>query len=71
MSAMVAAVQEIIVQKQAQHQTEQEVQVPVPMVQEEVVHVPKVIQQTRVQHQQAELEVQGPAQTTQKKSFIF
>ena len=51
----------IIVQKQAQHQTEQEVQVPVPMVQEEVVHVPKVIQQKRVQHRQVELEVQGPA----------
>ena len=42
-------------------------EVPIPMTQEEVVHVPKVITQTRVQQQHVEQTVEVPIPMTQEE----
>ena len=48
-------------QQRVQHQqVEQLVEVPIPQIEEEIVHVPKIITQKRVQHQQVEQVVEVP-----------
>ena len=51
---------------QQQH-VDQTVEVPIPMTQEEVVHVPQVITHTRVQQQQVEQTVEVPIPMTQEE----
>ena len=55
-------------QKRQMHQhVEQVVEVPVPMTQEEVVHVPKIMTQTRVMQQHVEQVVEVPIPMTQEE----
>ena len=55
-------------QKRQTHQhVEQLVEVPVPMTQEEVVHVPEIVTQTRVQQQQVEQMVEVPIPMQQEE----
>ena len=48
-------------------QVEQEVEIPVPMQEEEVVHVPKTVTQTRIKHQQVEQSVEIPVHMTEEE----
>ena len=55
------ATSQVVVQQRVQHrQVEQLVEVPIPQIEEEIVHVPKIITQQRVQHEQVEQIVEVP-----------
>ena len=59
---------QVMTQKRQMHQhVEQVVEVPVPMTQEEVVHVPKIMTQTRVMQQHVEQVVEVPIPMTQEE----
>ena len=59
---------QVMVQKRQTHQhVEQLVEVPVPMTQEEVVHVPEIITQTRVQQEHVEQMIEVPIPMQQEE----
>ena len=63
---------QVVTQKRQTHQhVEQIVEVPVPMTQEEVVHVPKIITQTRVQQERVEQMIEVPIPMQQEEVGVF
>ena len=63
---------QVVTQKRQTHQhVEQIVEVPVPMTQEEVVHVPKIITQTRVQQERVEQMIEVPIPMQQEEVGLF